>query len=286
MDKRSLVVCAGVLVVGLGGCTIGEDPTVSSSSPSPSESPAASQPFNNPVVKEKDKDKDKEKDKKAASKTGSGDRVPGLLKSTDPAERAKQVQAKINKTSKDPFSSLPPVISFRTPAGNEAKPMDPEPNQGRGQAPSPSSNPPSNNPVPRPSIPNFPRVASNPPKPLPRPTVIGRTPSKNPPKIAVLPPLPEPTLAKAVEVTGVVIVNGVPQAIVKAPNEATTRYVQAGQRLSNGQILVKRIEMNGGSDPVVILEQNGVEVARAVGEKPPSPTSPPTASELSLFRFA
>ncbi len=263
MYKRSLVVCAGVLVVGLSGCTVGEDTTASNPSPSPSESPAATQSFNNPVVKEK----------KAASKGGAGDRVPGLLKSTDPAERAKQVQAKINKSSKDPFSSLPPVISFKTPAGNEARPSDPEPNPGGGQSPS-GSMPPVNTPAPRPSIPDFPRVAT---KPSPKPTVIGRPLGANPPKIAVLPPVLEPTLAKAVEVTGVVIINGVPQAIIKAPNEATTRYVQAGQRLSNGQILVKRIEMNGGSDPVVILEQNGVEVSRAVGEKPPA-TTPPTAS--------
>jgi len=40
---------------------------------------------------------------------------------------------------------------------------------------------------------------------------------------------------------------------VKAPN------VQTGQRLSNRQILVKRVEMSAGSDPITILE--GVKVA-------------------------
>ena len=73
------------------------------------------------------------------------------------------------------------------------------------------------------------------------------------------------------------MVGGVAEAIVKAPNEATSRYVRAGQRLSNGQILVKRIEVNGGSDPVVILEQNGIEVSRAVGDKPSPAGSSPTA---------
>jgi hypothetical protein len=73
-------------------------------------------------------------------------------------------------------------------------------------------------------------------------------------------------LATAVEVTGVVYVNGRAQAIVKAPNEGTSRYVRVGQRLSDGQVLVKRIEINSGSDPVVVLEENGVEVPKVVGE--------------------
>jgi hypothetical protein len=60
------------------------------------------------------------------------------------------------------------------------------------------------------------------------------------------------------------------QAIIKAPNEPTSRYVSVGQRLANGQVLVKRIEMNPGGDPIVILEENGIEVGRSVGEKAPA----------------
>jgi len=75
-------------------------------------------------------------------------------------------------------------------------------------------------------------------------------------------------------VSGVVIVGTEPQAIVKASKEASSRYVRAGQRLENGQVLVKRIEFNEGSEPIVILEQNGVEVAKVVGEKPPAPAQP------------
>lgn len=277
MYKRLLIASAGVLVVGVSGCTIGEDTTASNPSPAPSESPAATgtpaptQSFNNPIVKEKDK-----KDKKDGVKVGKGgDRVPGLLQSTDPAERAKQVQAKINKGGKDPFAGLPPIISFKTPAGNTASATEPKADgTASSPAPAPAPAPTANVPTPtrRPAIPSF-------PKPQPKP---GTSTPNTAPEIPALPPLPEPTLAKAVEVTGVVLVRGVPQAIVKAPNEPTSRYVQAGQRLSNGQILVKRIEMNGGSDPVVILEQNGVEVARTVGDK----GSTPTASALTSLRFA
>lgn len=91
------------------------------------------------------------------------------------------------------------------------------------------------------------------------------------PTIAALPQLPQPTLAQSVEVSGVIQVGAETRAIVKAPNEATSRYVTVGQRLSNGQILVKRIEMNTGSEPVVVLEQYGIEVARRVGDKPAQP---------------
>ncbi|MEM9924224.1 MAG: hypothetical protein AAF915_10825 [Cyanobacteria bacterium P01_D01_bin.50] len=94
---------------------------------------------------------------------------------------------------------------------------------------------------------------------------------------SVLPPPPEPKLAQAVLVSGVIQVGSQPQAIIKVPSEPTSRYVQAGQRLASG-LLVKRIEMNEGSEPVVILEQYGIEVARMVGEAPMGANQPATAS--------
>lgn len=96
--------------------------------------------------------------------------------------------------------------------------------------------------------------------------------------VSVLPPPVQPELARAVLVTGVVLIGQEPQAIIKVPNEPTSRYVQAGQRLANG-VLVKRIEMNEGSNPVVILEQYGMEVARTVGESPINVASPTTTPE-------
>jgi hypothetical protein len=71
-------------------------------------------------------------------------------------------------------------------------------------------------------------------------------------------------------VTGVAQVGNEMQAIVKAPNEPTSRYVRVGQRIANGQVLVKRIEMDGGVEPIVVLEENGVEVDRIVGAKAPT----------------
>jgi hypothetical protein len=80
-----------------------------------------------------------------------------------------------------------------------------------------------------------------------------------------LPPEPQPSLARAVQVSGVVQIGNVPYAIVTAPNEPTSRYVRVGQMLSNGEVLVKRIDMSQGYEPVVVLEQLGVEVVRSVG---------------------
>ncbi|MDP8963368.1 MAG: hypothetical protein M3O33_05145 [Cyanobacteriota bacterium] len=125
-------------------------------------------------------------------------------------------------------------------------------------------------------------------RPTGKPTVPTR-PGLAPPGIGTLPPiaigprelptLPEPTLARGIEVTGVIEVGGVPSAIVQAPNEPS-RTVRAGDRLSNGQVLVKRIEMNRGPTPVVVLEEFGQEVARQVGDSPagaPGRPGSPTA---------
>ncbi|KAB8319003.1 hypothetical protein SD81_008700 [Tolypothrix campylonemoides VB511288] len=106
------------------------------------------------------------------------------------------------------------------------------------------------------------------------PKVLPQIP--NPALASVLPP-PQPELARTVFVSGVVLIGKEPQAIIKVPNEATSRYVQAGQRLGNG-VLIKRIEINEGSEPSVILEQYGIEVARMVGEGIATQTPPTAAS--------
>jgi hypothetical protein len=80
------------------------------------------------------------------------------------------------------------------------------------------------------------------------------------------PPLPDTQLADGIEVTGVIEVGSQIQIIAKAPNEATSRYIKVGQKIANGQVIVKRVDKEGG-EPVVIFEQNGVEVRKIVGEK-------------------
>jgi hypothetical protein len=107
---------------------------------------------------------------------------------------------------------------------------------------------------------------------VPLPTLPSANPAPPPnlirpvaPVRVVEPTLPDPLDARAVEVSGIIEIGGEQYAIISAPNEPTTRYVKAGQRVAGNQVLVKRIETFG--TPVVILEQFGVEVTRPIGEK-------------------
>ena len=118
---------------------------------------------------------------------------------------------------------------------------------------------------------------------LPKVIVPPSTPTILPslPSLPSLPPadLPNPTLAKAVVVTGIVQVGSSTQAIVKAPLEPSSRYVSPGQRIANGQVLVKRIEVRG-SEPVVILEELGIEVVKFIGSPAEElPSTPGTEEE-------
>ncbi len=283
---------AGAIAVGLTSC--GEEetanvpnpsvsPSAAESSASPSPSDPKAQTFSQPLVAGKG-GKDG-KDKKVATKSLSA--ISGLTKSTDPDEQARKAQAEINSTKatrSDPFTSLPPLIAFKTPKVESSMPVDPSGSSNGGstpigrnsagsgvnvgrsaeKAPTPSN---------MPEMPKFPDVVR--PKSIARQKTASRPLASSPLNgrpgvpggIPIMPPIPQPTLAREVEVTGVVTIGRSTQAIVRAPGEPSSRYVSAGQRLANGQVLVKRIEMNPGSDPVVILEENGMEVSIMVGSK-------------------
>jgi len=119
---------------------------------------------------------------------------------------------------------------------------------------------------PLPNIPQPPRIVDSAPVPRPGQTDADGNPiATGPDFLPDLPPLPQPTIAEGVNVTGVIQVNGLPHAIVEAPGQQS-RYVREGDFLANGRVLVKRIEVNRGRTPVVVLEQAGIEVAKRVGE--------------------
>ncbi|NEQ20197.1 MAG: hypothetical protein F6K28_13310 [Microcoleus sp. SIO2G3] len=283
MRKASLFVLVGVLALFIGGCPSNEGEDVGEITPNPSPvrrqrtaqpspSPAAT-PFANPV---------------APRQPGTAPAVTGLVPSLPAEVRI----AQIPKGRTDPFAVVPvqPQAEVTQTAqgrgGSTTRPVPVLPqlpgpggarrntgtNQqrtagtaGRGTAASRGNAAPrSTSQAARPSTNNRPNGTSgrpnNAPLPPPPPTLPGLVPE--------LPPLPEPDIARAIAVTGVVQAGGRTNAIVQVPNEPTSRYVQAGQRVANGQVLVKRIEMNRGPTPVVILEQYGIEVARAVGDAP------------------
>lgn len=71
--------------------------------------------------------------------------------------------------------------------------------------------------------------------------------------------LPQPEIAQAVEIQGVVKIGNQTLVILKAPNEQTSRYVRPGQLIANGQVLVKSVNLNQTPTPTVVLEELGVE---------------------------
>lgn len=85
-------------------------------------------------------------------------------------------------------------------------------------------------------------------------------------------------LAQKVVISGLYESNGLTKIIVRAPEEDNSRYVEVGQYLSNGQILVKSIDHNHFPTPLVILEQSGIEISKAIGES--SENSPNRISTL------
>jgi hypothetical protein len=278
----SRIALVGVLLLTMAGCGGGEESVAPTPSASPSQAaqPPAPTPFAKPPV--------------VAQQPIPNvvvPPVPGLIQPTNPQERSRVVQ----KGRSDPFAIIPgqsiqtvpnnvppqrtvpslpnlpiPGVPIRTiPAPSRTgvrpsptKPVSPRPNPAIAKKPSPNRG----NPVAqlRPGRGNL----------LP-PVVPGNAIAP------ILPPAPRPDLAQAVAVTGVDQIGNETEAIVQVPNEATSRYVRVGQRLSNGQVLVKRIEMNTGSAPVVILEQYGVEVAKAVGEQPTKSGQPTAAIPTS-----
>lgn len=77
----------------------------------------------------------------------------------------------------------------------------------------------------------------------------------------------KPLQAMAIEISGVIEVNGETQVIIKLPTESFSRYIAVGERIGNGKVLVKRVEGQNSLTPTVILEEVGVEVMRKIGEK-------------------
>ena len=106
-------------------------------------------------------------------------------------------------------------------------------------------------------------------RPLPQPVKTNFNPR---PGIGSAPdpngaPLPmAPILAQSVGISGVIEVGGKTQVIVRLPNESFSRYVEVGDRIYDGKIIVKRVEGEQTLSPIVILEEAGTEVARKVGD--------------------
>ncbi|MGB3137557.1 MAG: hypothetical protein WBB18_12195 [Nodosilinea sp.] len=203
-----------------------------------------------------------------------------LIQSTDPNERLQQ----INNSRSDPFAAVPipppprvvaPPTPPRSPAPTAATPARATASGGAGggratpgsSARAPVAAAPQAPASPAPGGSSAGRASTSPGS-----GASGGSQAAKPPSLAPLPALPKPTLAEAVLVTGVMTIGSENFAVVET--SAGSQYVKAGQRVANGQVLVKRIDLRG-SDPIVVLEQNGIEVSRPVGA-PASATVEPS----------
>ncbi|MCG5059445.1 MAG: hypothetical protein KA714_16055 [Limnoraphis sp. WC205] len=169
--------------------------------------------------------------------------APGQTARQAPAQAPPRTAQAPGQTARQAPAQAPPQL-----------PVPPRPPQipdlTVAQVPSLPELPPITEPLPQWRDPNAPLT--------PPPTAVA-------PATPVLPPPPSIEIAKAISVTGVMQVGDQTRVILKAPTEPTSRYVSVGQTIANGQVLVKRVKFNVGSEPIVIFEQNGVEVAVEVG---------------------
>ncbi|MHC5594559.1 MAG: hypothetical protein ACYTXC_01055 [Nostoc sp.] len=262
MGRNLKITIAAILTLAIAGCASEDTQQAINPAPIPKiapKSPSAAQSFKNPVIPTK----------QVLQVTPAS---VNLIQSTNATERARLVVLS-SKDRSDPFAQLfgQMVPGMPKTSGKPVPvlPKLPTASLAGRKLPTPTIalNPKKNNvsSVPKPKKVN-PTLTSVLPKVLPQ--VVS-----NPTLVSVLPAPAQPELARAVLVTGVVLISKEPQAIIKVPDEPTSRYVQAGQRLADG-VLVKRIEMNQGYNPIVILEQYGIEVPKMVGEGAVNSTRP------------
>ncbi len=251
MGRTSKITIAAILTLAIAGCASEDTQQAINPAPIPKiakKSLPAAQSFKNPVIP-------------AKQVSQVAPVSVNLIQSTNATERARELV--VSKNRSDPFAQLfgQTVPGMPQTSGRPVPVLPKLPTASLAGRKLPTRsialNPKQNN---LSSV----RKKVNPILTSVLPKVLPQVIS-NPTLVSVLPPPAQPELARAVVVTGVVLISQEPQAIIKVPDEPTSRYVQAGQRLANG-VLIKRIEMNQGYNPIVILEQYGIEVAKMVGE--------------------
>jgi len=87
------------------------------------------------------------------------------------------------------------------------------------------------------------------------------------PKMIQRLPAAKPEQAIALEISGLIEVEGRTQVIVKLPSESFSRYIEVGGRVANGKVLIKRVEGQESFSPTIILEEVGIEVSRKIGDR-------------------
>jgi len=172
-------------------------------------------------------------------------KTPGLLTATNAKNRLQGAIA----GRRDPFAAI-----ASAPISLPVRPLIAT--SSRRSLPTPVKQLPTLNVASLPTIPIAPTVTPLPP---------GNAGSATLPLPTVAAPQSPTAIAEAIQITGALQVQGRWSIIVREPDSQSSRYVSAGDRLANGRVLVKQIIARAGSDPVVILQQNGVNVTKSLG---------------------
>jgi len=281
MGSQKLVALVGAITIAIAACSSEDTTTPTASTPAPDTIATAPIPQVSPAPTAQPL---------VVQKKQNAPVVAGLIQPTNSEERARQVESEIrNSKASNPFAGLPPALPKPTTNASKPVPTVAElPKAGTPQTATQPARPTSRNAnSPIASGPLIPPISleESPTLPKAQDAPLG---FNVPPVLPAAAAPPSTTTASAVEVTGVVVVGRSPQAIVIVPGDPGSRYVGVGQRISGGKVLVKRIEMGAGSDPIVILEENGVEVARGVGEKSAAPTKQANnqANQLQAYKLS
>ena len=209
---------------------------------------------NNKPAETKETEEVAENELEAETESEPTQAIAGLVSATDPDTRVrKSVRGRV-----DPFSVVTLVPKIEVKEVEEK----PQPTNNRNNLTNRQRN----------------RIVQNP----------NNSNSRNNNRLPNPPKLFEPQLAREVVISGMYESNGTTKLIVNAPEENSSRYVEVGQYLSNGQVLVKSVDRNHFPAPLVTLEQAGVEVYKTIGETPETsrrvsslPTQTPDRTLLS-----
>ena len=111
-----------------------------------------------------------------------------------------------------------------------------------------------------PPLPSLSPVSLGPTVSTPPPAISASPVSAFPPANAILNPI------DAIEISGALHIGDRISIIVRESHQASSRYVGVGAYLANGRVRVKRIDMTSGAEPIVVLEQDGQEYFKQVGD--------------------
>jgi len=124
---------------------------------------------------------------------------------------------------------------------------------------------------PDPFAPLFSEEQTQPEEPVPQPL----PPSPAPAQLELQPP-PTTEIRQVTQYAARIVLKGASEAedgksaLVQLPGEPSPRFVNEGEvvKVGRGEVRFARIEDVDSSSPRIILEENGVEVVRALGQRP------------------